>query len=207
MFLVPNSMASNLWPSSACLLMVAYTVTFNCCSMMSCHIFCTAWSLMIPLWCRMCVHALRSTSDIVTMATQHQISLEHQHLLWSTCDGTWPTWLPMFFKERGYGRCLTYKSLHLLQWKEWQMFVIRELPFYYKARRMEGVSSKGVTLQLRNMAWKGFVIRKFHMLLQEEGVYKNCPSFPSYWIHSFFKHSNYPDKPEPQFHVPCYVYI
>ena len=37
---------------------------------------------------------------------------------------------------------------------------------------MESVSSKGVTLLLEeSMAWVGFVIRKFHMLLQGEGVW------------------------------------
>ena len=41
------------------------------------------------------------------------------------------------------------------------MFVIRELPFCYKARRMEGVSSKGVTL----------LLEEFHMLLEAEGVW------------------------------------
>ena len=51
------------------------------------------------------------------------------------------------------------------------MFVIKELPFSYKARRMEGDSSRGVTLLLQEgMAWKGFVIRKFYMLLQGESV-------------------------------------
>ena len=53
------------------------------------------------------------------------------------------------------------------------MFVLKELPFSYKARKTEGVSSKGVTLLLQeSMAWKGFVIRKFYMLLQGENVWK-----------------------------------
>ena len=53
------------------------------------------------------------------------------------------------------------------------MFVIKDLPFSYKARKMEGVSSKVVTLLLQaGMAWKGFIIRKYYMLLQGESVWK-----------------------------------
>ena len=54
-----------------------------------------------------------------------------------------------------------------------QVFVIKELPFNYKDRRMEDVSSNGVTLLLQEgMAWRGFVIRKFYIMLQRESVWQ-----------------------------------
>ena len=69
--------------------------------------------------------------------------------------------------------CCKGASPQLQEEESCRCFVIKELLFSYKARRLEGISSKGVTILLQEgMAWTEFLIRKFYMQLQGESVWK-----------------------------------
>ena len=78
--------------------------------------------------------------------------------------------------QEGVWKVFVVRELHQLQGEEnCRCFVIKKLLFSYKARRMDGVSSSGVTLLLQEgIARKELVIRKFYMLLQGVCVWKVC---------------------------------
>ena len=54
------------------------------------------------------------------------------------------------------------------------MFGIKELPFSYKDRRMEGVSSKGTCEKLTRNVWKVFVVREIYIYSNERRMESVC---------------------------------